>query len=544
MKPYDFASIEARWQKYWEENGSFRMDPSSSKPKYYALIMYPYPSGTLHVGHGRNYFLGDVVVRYKLMRGYNLLSPIGWDAFGLPAENAAIQGGVHPRESTLKHIRTMTKQLHGWGVGYDWTREVTTCEPDYYRWTQWIFLKIYEKGLAYRKKASANWCPSCATVLANEQVVDGACERCEATVETKDLDQWFFRITDYVDRLLDDLKGLSGWPERVRRMQENWIGRSEGVQLDFKVTETGEPISCFTTRVDTLYGVTFMAIAPEQPLVEKIARDHPREKEIREFVRRARMRSSIERTAEGVEKEGIPTDWSVENPISGENVPIFIADYVLPEYGTGAVMGVPAHDQRDFEFARAHELPMRVVIAPKGKTPEADKLEEAFLEDGVQVNSGPYDGIPNREAMQRIAADLEREGRGKQTVAYRLRDWCISRQRYWGAPIPIIYCDDCGVVPVPEGDLPVVLPLDVEFRSTGDNPLARHEAFTNATCPTCGKDARRETDTMDTFVDSSWYFLRYLSPKDENRVFDSEMVNRWHPVDQYIGGIEHAILHL
>jgi len=543
-KNYDPKTIEKKWQKKWAESGLFRAPDSSEKPKYYCLMMFPYPSSALHVGHGRNYIIGDVVARYKLMRGYNVLTPMGWDAFGLPAENAAIQGGLPPWESTMRNIATMKRQMRDWGVCYDWDREVTSCMPGYYRWTQWLFLKLYEKGLAYRKLASVNWCPSCPTVLANEQVIDGKCWRCSSPVTQKELEQWFFKITAYAQRLLDDLDQLDHWPERVKTMQRNWIGRSEGCQIDFRLASTGETVTCFTTRLDTIYGATYMVLAPEHPLVKRISQNRPRGREIVKFVEEASRQDRFMRSADETEKVGLSTGEEVINPFTEEKIPLWISNYVLMEYGTGAVMAVPAHDQRDFEFARTYGLPIRLVIQSPERSLNAKTLEGAYEGDGIQVNSGAFDGVPNREAMGKMADLMESEGFGRRTVHYRLRDWLVSRQRYWGAPVPIIYCDSCGIVPVPEDELPIVLPHDVQFSPTGESPLAGCASFVNTRCPRCGGKGRRETDTMDTFIDSSWYYLRYISPRDSARPFDSALVNRWLPVDQYIGGVEHAILHL
>ncbi len=541
---YDPKKLESKWQRRWVESGLFKAPDNSEKPKFYCLMMFPYPSAALHVGHGRNYIIGDVVARYKLMRGYNVLTPMGWDAFGLPAENAAIQGGLPPWESTMRNIATMKRQMRDWGVCYDWDREVTSCLPDYYRWTQWLFLKLYENGLAYRKLASVNWCPSCPTVLANEQVVDGKCWRCSTPVVQKDLEQWFFKTTAYAQRLLDDLDRLDHWPERVKTMQRNWIGRSEGCEIDFRLASTDETVTCFTTRLDTIYGATYMVLAPEHPLVKKISRSSPRGEEIARFVEEAGRQDRFMRTADETEKVGLFTGEEVINPFNGEKIPLWISNYVLMEYGTGAVMAVPAHDSRDFEFARKYGLPIRLVIRDPERGPAPGKLEEAYEGDGIQVSSGAFDGLPNREALEKMADLMESKGFGRRKVHYRLRDWLISRQRYWGAPVPIVYCDSCGIVPVPENELPVLLPQEVQFTPTGESPLAGCESFVNTRCPACGGKARRETDTMDTFIDSSWYYLRYISPRDGKKPFDSALVNRWLPVDQYIGGIEHAILHL
>ena len=543
-REYNFTEIEAKWQGFWEGCGLFRIDENSTKEKFYCLVMFPYPSGTLHVGHGRNYIIGDVVSRYKIMKGYNVLSTIGWDAFGLPAENAAIKGGSHPALWTKNNIKAMKHQLHRWGVGYDWDREITSCNPNYYKWTQWIFLKLYENNLAYKKKAAVNWCPSCATVLANEQVIEGCCERCETPVRQRDLEQWFFRISKYAQKLLDDIPLLEGWPERVKTMQANWIGRNEGVRIDFNLENSNETLSCFTTRPDTLYGVTFVSLAPEHPTISKLILGTPKENAVMSFVERARNQGVVERTAEGTEKEGIFTGKYVINPINNERVPVWTANYVLMEYGTGAVMCVPAHDQRDFLFVRKYNLPIKIVIQPEGKELNANTMKEAYIENGIQVNSGIFSGIFNTKAMKRIPEFLESKGLGTKTITYRLRDWLISRQRYWGAPIPIIYCEKCGTVPVPETQLPVELPEKVEFKPHGMSPLSQVDSFINTSCPKCSGTARREIDTMDTFVDSSWYFLRYLSPKDDTKPFISDKVNKWLPVDQYIGGVEHAILHL
>ncbi|KKM11192.1 leucine--tRNA ligase [Clostridiales bacterium PH28_bin88] len=542
---YDFKEIEPRWQEYWADKGLYRVTEDTGKPKYYALEMFPYPSGNLHMGHVRNYSIGDVVARFKSMQGYNVLHPMGWDAFGLPAENAAIKhGNVHPADWTWDNIDNMRRQLKAMGISYDWDREVSTCHPDYYKWTQWLFLLFYKHGLAYKRKAAVNWCPSCATVLANEQVVEGACERCDTPVEKKDLEQWFFKITAYADRLLADLEKLPGWPEKVKIMQQNWIGRSEGAQFSFRVENTGEEIPVFTTRHDTVFGVTYMVLAPEHPLVEQLIAGTPYEERVREFVRRVRQMKEMERTSTETEKEGIFTGAYAINPMNGERVPIWTANYVLMEYGTGAVMGVPAHDQRDLDFARKYGLPVRVVVQPEGETLDQETMTVAYDEEGLLVNSGGFDGLPNEEAKGRIADYMEANGIGGSKVTFRLRDWLISRQRYWGAPIPIIYCDKCGVVPVPEEDLPVLLPRDVEFKPTGDSPLTTNREFLHVTCPSCGGPATRETDTMDTFVDSSWYFLRYCCPREENGALNKHQVDYWMNVDQYIGGVEHAILHL
>ncbi len=541
---YPFTEIEPKWQAYWEEHGLFKSDNAGAGPKYYCLTMFPYPSGTMHVGHGRNYIIGDVVTRYKTMRGFNVLSPMGWDAFGLPAENAAKTKGVHPKTYTLGNIAHMKRQIKDWGVGYDWSRELATCHPDYYRWTQWVFLKLHERGLAYQKLAPVNWCELCTT-LANEEVLaDGTCERCGRTVVKKNLKQWFFKITDYAQKLLDDLELLQRWPEKVRNMQANWIGRSEGALATFTVAETGDPCPIFTTRPDTIYGVTFMAIAPEHPLLTALLPRCPHAAEVQAFCQRQAQVSAADRTSDATVKEGVFTGLHVRNPFNGTLAPLWVTNYVLMEYGTGAVMAVPAHDQRDFEFARRYGLPIRVVIQPRDRTLDPAALTEAYVDDGMLVNSAPFDGQDNRAAMGAITAHARAGGFGDTKVTYRIRDWLISRQRYWGAPIPIVHCPDCGAVPVPERDLPVLLPEDVDFASERGNPLARHAGFVDTTCPACGKPAQRETDTLAQWLCSCWYFLRYVNPRCATQPFVKEDVDRWLPVDQYIGGIEHAVLHL
>jgi leucyl-tRNA synthetase len=521
------------------------MDPEDPRPKYYALCMFPYPSNVLHVGHGRNYILGDVLVRYKLMQGFNVLSPMGYDAFGLPAENAAIETGTPPAESTRRNIENIRRQMQSWGLGYDWEREVSTCEPEYYKWTQWVFLKVFERGLAYRKDAPVNWCTKCNTGLANEEVVDGLCDRCGAKVEIRELPQWYFKITEYADRLLDDLSLLGEWPDKVRRMQANWIGRSEGSRIDFQVAELPEiTIPVFTTRPDTLFGVTFMVLAPEHPLVEKLVVDTPQAKSVTAAARQMQDLNAAERTNPGTEKIGVLLGRHVVNPANGENVPLMIANYALMDYGTGAVMGVPAHDQRDFLFAKKYNLPIRVVIAPPDQELDGETMAEAYEEDGVQVNSGQFDGMPNREAIPAITEWLAEKSRGGFEVNYHLRDWVISRQRYWGAPIPVVHCAKCGTVPVPEKDLPVELPELEDFQPRGKSPLATVPEWVKTSCPKCGGDAERETDTIAQWLCSCWYFLRYLSPRDSERPYDRALADTWMPVDQYVGGIEHAVLHL
>ncbi|MFH0763782.1 MAG: leucine--tRNA ligase [Candidatus Omnitrophota bacterium] len=543
-KLYPFDKIEPKWQKFWRDERLFNVDTKNYADKYYCLMMFPYPSAALHVGHGRNYIIGDVVARYKMMRGFDVLTPMGFDAFGLPAENAAIKGGIHPKTSTLNNIKTMKRQLESWGAGYDWDREVISCLPDYYRWTQWIFLKLYEKGLAYKKKAFVNWCPSCKTVLANEQVVDGSCERCDTEVTQKELEQWFFKITHYADRLLKDISKLTEWPERVKTMQSNWIGRSEGVEIDFKIENFDRTLKCFTTRIDTIYGATFIALAPEHPFVDRLIDQSADKASLAKAVRKMRDESKVSRSQEDVEKEGVFTGSYVINPANNRKVPIWVSNYILMEYGTGAIMAVPAHDQRDFEFAKKYNLPIEVVIDDPESPLDGAGMKEAYAAEGIMANSGQFNGISSESAIEKIGDFFEKNGWGKRAVQYRLRDWLISRQRYWGAPIPVIYCQKCGTVAVPEKDLPVLLPENVEFRPTGESPLRLAKDFVNTKCPKCKRPALRDTDTMDTFVDSSWYFLRYITPKLADKPFDTDIVNRWLPVDQYIGGIEHAILHL
>ncbi|MEI7903825.1 MAG: leucine--tRNA ligase [Candidatus Firestonebacteria bacterium] len=539
-------SVEQKWQKYWEENQTFKAEDFSNAPKYYVLMMFPYPSGSkLHMGHCKNYVIGDVISRFKKMQGFNVLHPMGWDAFGLPAENAAIKFNIHPSDWTKNNVKVMTEQLKNIGICYDWTREVTTCEPDYYKWTQWLFLKFLEKGLAYKKKKEANWCPKCMTVTANEEVIEGACWRCKTPVTKKELDQWFFKITDYAERLLTDLKTLKGWPAKVKLMQENWIGKSFGVEINFKVKETGDALPVYTTRIDTIFGVTYLVIAPEHPLVKKLIKGTEYEKKVTEFSAKLKLTSEIDRTSDATKKEGFFIGKHAVNPVNGEAVPIFVANYVLLEYGTGAVMAVPAHDQRDFEFSKEYKLPVKVVIKPADKNLIAEEMTEAFVAEGVQVNSGKFDGLAGKNGLESIADWIDGSGWGKKTVKYKLRDWLISRQRYWGAPIPVIYCDKCGIVPVPEKDLPVELPYNVEFKPTGGtSPLAGVPEFVNVKCPKCGGAGKRETDTMNTFICSSWYFLRYTDPKNRTEAFSAEKAGYWMPVDQYVGGVEHAILHL
>ena len=541
-RAYPFKELETRARRLWSEVGLFELrDPMDAKKPFYCLNMFPYPSGDLHVGHGRNYILGDVVTRLKTMQGYDVLSPMGWDAFGLPAENAAIANRIHPAVWTRKNIARMREQLISWGLGYDWKREIASCEPEYYKWTQWIFLRLYERGLAYRANGTVNWCPSCQTVLANEQVVDGACERCGTAVEARELEQWFFRITAYADALLDDLKLLTHWPEKVRVMQANWIGRSEGASIRFQIPAREESIEVFTTRPDTLYGATFLALAVEHPLVERLRSAGslpPVAARFVDVVRRHRMEN---RFAVETEKEGFATGLTARHPLTGQPIPIWIANYVLMGYGTGAIMAVPAHDARDFEFAKKYGIPILEVVRPAEGGYDGTAAYEG---EGILVNSGSHDGIPSEAARAAVTKTLAGHGAGEAVTRYRLRDWLISRQRYWGAPIPMMTCPQHGLQPVPDKDLPVLLPDQVEFKPTGESPLLSNEGFLKATCPKCGGPARRETDTMDTFVDSSWYFMRFLSPGLQSAPIQSDAVNRWLPVNQYIGGVEHAILHL
>ncbi|HEV2385961.1 MAG TPA: leucine--tRNA ligase [Candidatus Acidoferrales bacterium] len=543
---YNPQAIEAKWQKEWEARRTFEADPDPGRPKYYLLEMLPYPSGTLHMGHMRNYAIGDAVARFKFMRGFNVLHPLGWDSFGLPAENAALQHNIHPREWTNSNIAQMKAVCRRFGFSYDWRREISTCEPEYYRWNQWFFLRMYERGLALRKRSKVNWCPQCQTVLANEQVVDGCCWRHEDTpVESKELEQWFLRITDYSDRLLEDMNQLEGgWPARVLTMQRNWIGKSTGARVRFPVAgDRSRSLEVFTTRIDTIYGATALLVAPDHPLLPGLFAGRP-DRDVLEASWN-RMRRHILRPAElAAEKTGFDTGALVENPFSGERLPVWVANFVLSEYGTGAVMCVPAHDQRDFEFCRKYGLPVRVVVQPPGATLRGETLEAATSEYGRLADSGPYTGLASEEALGRMAADAAKGGFGGPETTYRLRDWGISRQRYWGTPIPIVYCGSCGAVPVPDDHLPVLLPAAVAVAAGGRSPLANVPEFVNTTCPKCARPARRETDTMDTFVDSSWYFYRYTDPRNDRAPFDPAAARHWFPIDQYIGGIEHAILHL
>lgn len=529
MSVYDFKSIEKKWQKAWDEKGQYKMDTrDTSKPKYYCLEMFPYPSGKIHMGHVRNYSIGDVVARFKKMQGYNVLHPMGWDSFGLPAENAAIKNNIHPHVWTMSNIEEMKEQLSMLGLSYDWDKEVATSTPEYYKWTQKIFLEFYKVGLAYKKNSFVNWCPSCETVLANEQVVQGQCERCDSLVEKKELEQWYFKTTEFSEELLADLDGLDGWPEKVRLMQKNWIGKSFGANVTFQIDGSDQEISVYTTRPDTIFGSTFMVLAPESHLARDLVAGTEYEPVLDEFLAKMHTMTQIEREAADLEKEGKFIGKYVINPLTGKKMPIWIANYVLADYGTGAVMGVAAHDDRDNDFAKKYDLEIIPVID----------------EDDKMINSGQFDGMNKDEAFDKIIEKLEEMGKGNKKTNFRLRDWLISRQRYWGCPIPVIYCPDCGIVPVDEKDLPVLLPTDVEFTGKGESPLASSKTFTECSCPKCGKPARREIDTMDTFVDSSWYYMRYADNMNSDRPFDTDVVNNWLPVDQYIGGVEHAILHL
>ena len=543
---YPFHAIEPKWQKYWDETGTFRCDAQDdSRPKFYCLTMFPYPSGHMHVGHGRNYIMGDVITRYKKMMGYNVLSPMGWDSFGLPAENAAKKFHVHPHKWTIENIQEMKRQVRSWGVGYDWEREIATCHPDYYKWTQWVFLQAYKLGVAYQKEAPVNWCPLC-TNLANEEVTaDGRCDRCGRPVEKKNLKQWFFRITQYADRLLKDLDLLDGWPEKVRQMQANWIGKSEGAKVSFKVTETGDECPVYTTRPDTIFGVTFMAIAPDNPLLLKLLPGSEKEAEVRAFIEKLANIPASERFSDATAKEGVFTGFHVTNPYNGDtDIELWVTNYVVSDSGTGIVMAVPTHDQRDWDFATKYGIAKKIVIQNAEQSLDVATMTAAYVDDGVLVNSGAFDGMANREAIKAIIADGAEKGYAEATTNFRIRDWNVARQRYWGAPIPIVHCPHCGAVPVPEDQLPVRLPDDVDYDGDQGNPLARHEGFVNTTCPKCGAPAKRETDTLAQWLCSCWYFLRYIDARNENAAFDKALVDKWMPVDQYIGGVEHAVLHL
>ncbi|MBI9090346.1 MAG: leucine--tRNA ligase [Desulfobacterium sp.] len=542
---YNPEKVEPLWQEYWNQHQTFKTVEDRSKEKYYLLEMFPYPSGKIHMGHVRNYTIGDVVARYKRMKGFNVLHPMGWDAFGMPAENAAIDNNTHPAAWTYENMRTMRAQLKKMGFSYDWDREIATCRPEYYRWEQWLFLKMLEKDMVYRKESYVNWCETCQTVLANEQVEQDSCWRCGKLVQQKKLWQWFFRITDFSEDLLVHCDKLPGWPDKVTRMQKNWIGKSHGSEIKFRVQGRDEEIAVFTTRPDTLFGSTFMCLAPEHPLVETLSKGTDQEEAVASFVQRILNQERSSSAIEKYEKEGVFTGVWCINPASGQPMPVYTANFALMEYGTGAVMSVPAHDQRDFDFAKKYDLDIKVVIQPKGETLDSSTMEEAYTGQGVLVDSGEFSGTGNVEAMEAVTAWLEKQDMGKTTVSFRLRDWGISRQRYWGTPIPVVHCPDCGIVPVSDSQLPVTLPEDVDLLENGGSPLPGLESFTRVACPSCGReDARRETDTMDTFVESSWYFARYCSPRCDTAIFDPEAVSYWMPVDQYIGGVEHAILHL
>ncbi len=544
MAHYDFKTIEAKWQKRWEEQNLFKVVEDESKEKYYVLEMFPYPSGKLHMGHVRNYSIGDVVARYKHMAGYNVLHPMGYDSFGLPAENAAIKNGIEPAKWTWSNIAEMNVQLRRMGLSYDWDRSVATCHEEYYKWMQWIFIQFYKKGLAYKKENPVNWCPSCATVLANEQVVDGCCERCGSVVGKKSLSQWYLKITDYADRLLKNLDILEGWPNKVKVMQKNWIGKSVGAEVDFDIEGFDKKLKIFTTRPDTLYGVTYMVLAPEHPYVKELVQGTEAEAAVKEYLDKVEKMTDIERTSTTNEKTGVNIGRVAVNPLNGKKVPIFISDYVLMDYGTGAIMAVPAHDQRDFDFAKKFDCEIIPVVDPENDEIDINNLDAAFVAEGKMINSGKFDGMNNKEAIEKIIAYLEEIGIGTKSINYRLRDWLISRQRYWGCPIPMVYCEHCGWVPEKEENLPIILPTDVEFTGKGESPIATSKTFVNTVCPVCGKPAKREIDTMDTFLDSSWYFLRYCDARNKEEAFNYEKVKYWMNVDQYIGGVEHAILHL
>ena len=544
MAYYDFKTIEAKWQKKWADEKLFKTTEDESREKYYVLEMFPYPSGKLHMGHVRNYSIGDVIARYKHMSGYNVLHPMGYDSFGLPAENAAIKHGVEPAEWTWSNIAEMNTQLRRLGLSYDWDREVATCHPEYYKWMQWIFIQFYKKGLAYKKENPVNWCPSCQTVLANEQVVDGCCERCGSVVGKKSLSQWYFKITDYADRLLDNLETMDGWPNKVKIMQKNWIGRSEGAEVDFKVKDLDKVFTVFTTRIDTIFGTTFMVIAPEHPEVANLVKGTEYEDAVNAYIEETSHKNDIERTSTVTEKTGVFTGRYAINPFTEKEIPIYVTDYVLMGYGTGIVMGVPGHDQRDFDFAKKFDIPIIPVVDPGDPEIDLNNLQAACAAEGTLINSGEFNGMNNKEAIKKLSDIVEEKGIGKKTVNYRLRDWLISRQRYWGTPIPMIYCEHCGWVPEKEENLPVILPTDVEFTGKGESPIATSKTFVDTVCPVCGQPAKREIDTMDTFLDSSWYFLRYCDARNQEEAFSYDKVKYWMNVDQYIGGVEHAILHL
>ncbi len=541
---YNYQAIEKKWQDKWAEADIYKVAEDDTKEKYYVLEMFPYPSGKLHMGHVRNYSIGDVLARYKTMRGFNVLHPMGYDAFGLPAENAAIKHGVEPAKWTYENMAEMTEQLKQLGLSYDWDRSLATCTPEYYKWMQWIFIQFYNKGLAYKKENPVNWCPSCQTVLANEQVVDGKCERCGSVVGKKSLSQWYFKITDYADRLLEGLDNLPGWPNKVKIMQKNWIGKSQGAEASFKIKDFDKELKIYTTRPDTIYGVTFMVLAPEHPFVKELVSGGEYEKEAFDYIEKTQHMTEIERTSTTAEKTGVFTGRYCINPVNNKEVPIYISDYVLMGYGTGAIMAVPAHDQRDFDFAKKFDLEIIPVVKPTDANIDVNNLTEAFDAEGIMINSGEFDGIDSKEAISKVTDKLEKSGLGKKATNYKLRDWLISRQRYWGTPIPMIYCEDCGWVPEAEENLPVMLPTDIEFTGKGESPLTTSKIFAEVKCPKCGKKAKREMDTMDTFLDSSWYFLRYCDAKNDKQAFDTNKAKYWMNVDQYIGGVEHAILHL
>lgn len=541
---YDFKKIENKWQKTWKEEKTFKTIDDFSKEKYYVLEMFPYPSGKLHMGHVRNYSIGDAIARIKKMQGFNVLHPMGFDSFGLPAENAAIKNNVEPSEWTEKNTKEMEEQLDKLGFSYDWNREVSTCRPDYYRWMQWIFIQFYKKGLAYKKENPVNWCPSCKTVLANEQVVNGECERCKSTVGKKNLSQWYLKITDYADELLQDLEKLKDWPDKVKTMQKNWIGKSIGAEISFDIVDFDKKLNVFTTRADTVFGVTYMVISPEHPFVKELIKGRPEEEAALDYIEEVSHKNDIERSSTVGEKTGVFIGRYAVNPITGKEIPIFISDYVLMGYGTGAIMAVPAHDQRDFDFAKKFNLDIVPVVEPNDSDIDVNNLSESFEAEGKMINSAEFNGLNNREAIEKIIDYITKKGIGKKTINYRLRDWLISRQRYWGTPIPMINCPKCGWVPEKEENLPILLPKDVKFTGKGESPLATSKDFAKCKCPACGGEAKRELDTMDTFLDSSWYFLRYCDPHNDSMPFSKEKTDYWMSVDQYIGGVEHAILHL
>ena len=541
---YNFSEIEAKWQKYWDETKIFQTKEEALK-KFYLLVMFAYPSGDIHMGHFRNYSVADVYGRKKMMEGYDLLFPFGWDAFGLPAEGAAIKAGIDPEHWTLGNIAVSSNTLKLLGIAFDWSREIRTCMPDYYKWTQWVFLQLFKSGLAYRKTSLANWCPVCKTVLANEQVSGGECWRCHNQVEKKEMEQWFVRITDYSQQLLDGLDTLDGWPENIKTMQRNWIGRSEGTEIDFQIEGTDKKVTVFTTRPDTVFGVTFMAMAPEHPLAKELVIGTKYEKDVLDYIKKSQLKTDIDRTSTVREKDGVFTGRYVINPLSGEKAQLWIGDYVLASYGTGVVMGVPAHDTRDFAFAKKYNVPIKVVINPKDHELNPEEMTDAYTEEGIMVNSGDFNGLPSPEGIIKVSEAVEKLGVGKRTVNYKLRDWLVSRQRYWGAPVPIVHCEHCGLVPVDEKDLPVLLPKgDIDFIPKGRSPLADCEEFINTTCPKCGRPAKRDADTLDTFVCSSWYHIRYTDPHNDKMPFTKENADKWCPVDMYIGGSEHACMHL